>query len=231
MKKRLIFLAVLFVCCLLVIWLAVAVAGSGRGVYVPEVSGYDPNVDSMRHMVAAAEDGSPWALARGEIYEKCRNAKIADLKMDYAKTNYFGSGDNSKMILEKLREYNTPHPSPAATPSPQGEGKEREDAAAQAEPEMVYRGLYYITGYDTCYQCCGKTDGITASGTYATVGRTVAASSEFAFGTRLWIDGLGERVVEDRGGAIGGGRLDLVCSDHDECYSITGWYDVWVIVG
>ena len=46
MKNRLIFAVVLFVLCLLVIWLAVTVAGA---VYVPQVSGYDPNVDYMRH--------------------------------------------------------------------------------------------------------------------------------------------------------------------------------------
>lgn len=209
MRKRLIFAVVLFICCLLVNWLAVTVAGA---VYVPPVSGYDPNVDYMRHMVAAAEDGSEWAMAMGQIYEGQRNAKIRDMGMDYAETSYFGHGDNAKSVLEKLRAYIAP-------PEP------------EPERERVYMGLYYVTGYDTCAACCGKSDGITASGTYATAGRTVAASSEFDFGTRLWIDGIGERVVEDRGGAIGGGRLDVVCKDHGECYAITGWYDVWLIVG
>lgn len=208
MKKRLIFTVALIICCLLVIWLAVAVAGSGRAVYVPSLSGYDPDVDYMRHMVEAAEDGSPWALAMGKIYEQLRNAKIRDMKMDYDTTDYFGHGDSAKTVLQKLREYITP-------PEP--------------EPERVYMGLYYVTGYDTCAACCGKSDGITASGTYATAGRTVAASSEFDFGTRLYIDGIGYRVVEDRGGAIGGGRLDVLCNDHEECYSITGWHDVWMI--
>ena len=207
MKKKLIFAAVLFVCCLLVIWLAVTVAGA---VYVPDITHPDQSVDYMARMVEAAEDGSPWALAMGAVYEQCRNAKIDALGMEYGKTDYFGGADNAKTVLAKLREYIAP-------PEP--------------EPERVYLGLYYVTGYDTCVACCGKSDGITASGTYATAGRTVAASSEFDFGTRLWIDGIGERVVEDRGGAIGGGRLDVVCSDHDECYAITGWYDVWLIVG
>ena len=212
MKKNIIFSIALFLCCLVVIWLVLILAGSGAAVWVPPVSGYDPNVDYMRHMVAAAEDGSPWALAMGAVYEQCRNSKIDALGMEYGKTDYFIGADNSKAVLEKLRAYIAP------------------PVAEKPEPEMVYMGLYYVTGYDTCYACCGKSDGITASGTYATAGRTVAASSEFDFGTRLWIDGLGERVVEDRGGAIGGGRLDVVCNDHAECYSITGWYDVWMIV-
>lgn len=194
------------ICLLLVVMLMTANISAGA-VYVPEVSGYDPNVDYMRHMVAAAEDGSDWALAMGEIYESQRNAKIDALGMEYGKTDYFSGESNAKEVLEKIRAYIAP-----------------------PEPERIYLGLYWVTGYDAfCTHCCGKSDGITASGTYATAGRTVAASSEFDFGTRLYIDGLGERIVEDRGGAIGGGRLDVVCSDHAECYSITGWYDVWLI--
>lgn len=37
-------------------------------------------------------------------------------------------------------------------------------------------------------------------------------------------------AVEDRGGAISGGRIDVLCNNHDECYAITGWYSVYVIV-
>ena len=98
-----------------------------------------------------------------------------------------------------------------------------------AEPTKTYLGTYYITGYDICYSCCGKIDGITASGAYATVGRTIAAPSNLPFGTRLYIDGIGERVVEDRGGSISGQRLDILCNNHSECYAITGYYDVYII--
>lgn len=92
-----------------------------------------------------------------------------------------------------------------------------------------YLGSYKITGYDTCASCCGKTDGITASGTQATVGRTCAASADLPFGTRLWIEGIGERVVEDRGGAIKGSRIDVLCEDHPACYAVTGTYEVYIL--
>ena len=95
------------------------------------------------------------------------------------------------------------------------------------EPEMTYIGTYYITGYDICVKCCGKVDGITASGVQATVGRTIATGREFDFGTRLYIDGIGERVVEDRG--VKNGCIDVLCGDHPECYAITGHYDVYLI--
>ena len=99
---------------------------------------------------------------------------------------------------------------------------------AQPTGEWVYIGRYYITGYDICVACCGKTDGITASGVKAEVGRTVAAPSSFAFGTRLLIDGIGERIVEDRGGAIKGNKIDVLCNNHAECYAITGTFSVYV---
>ena len=91
-----------------------------------------------------------------------------------------------------------------------------------------YMGRYYITGYDACYSCCGKTDGITASGTKATVGRTVAMKN-VPFGTKIYIDGIGERVVEDRG--VSSGRVDVFCGNHSECYAITGYYDVFAVKG
>ena len=98
----------------------------------------------------------------------------------------------------------------------------------EPEPELIYAGRYYITGYDICLSCCGKTDGITASGAQATVGRTCAMSG-VAFGTRVWIDGIGERVVEDRGGGVSGQHIDVLCADHPACYAITGYYDVYFV--
>lgn len=72
---------------------------------------------------------------------------------------------------------------------------------------------YKITAYCSCSKCCGKTTGITASGTRATAGRTVAASSKFAFGTKLNIGGQ-IYTVEDRGGAIKGNRIDIYVDSH-----------------
>lgn len=99
--------------------------------------------------------------------------------------------------------------------------------AEQPGPELVYLGSYQIYGYDTCERCCVKSDGITASGTTATVGRTVAVMG-IPFGTRLYIEGIGERVVEDRGG-LEPGVIDVLCENHSECYAITGTYEVYVI--
>ena len=75
--------------------------------------------------------------------------------------------------------------------------------------------IYKITAYCPCSKCCGKTNGITASGTKATAGRTVAASSKFAMGTKLNINGH-IYTVEDRGGAINGNKIDIFVNTHAE---------------
>lgn len=76
-------------------------------------------------------------------------------------------------------------------------------------------GKYKVTAYCACVKCCGKTNGITASGVKATANHTVAAPSNFAFGTELVINGK-TYTVEDRGGAIQGNRIDVYMNSHAE---------------
>lgn len=75
---------------------------------------------------------------------------------------------------------------------------------------------FIATGYCPCSKCCGKTTGITASGTKATAGRTVAMSSKYSFGTKVEIKGMGTYTVEDRGGAIQGNKIDIFFNTHQE---------------
>ena len=75
--------------------------------------------------------------------------------------------------------------------------------------------VYKVTAYCPCSKCCGKSTGRTASGTTATAGRTVAASSKFSFGTKLNIGGH-VYTVEDRGGAVSGNKIDIFVNSHAE---------------
>lgn len=79
-------------------------------------------------------------------------------------------------------------------------------------PDLEELGTYKLTAYCACSKCCGKSDGITASGTKATAGRTVAASG-FSFGTELYING-NTYVVEDRG--VPSGVIDIYFDSHSE---------------
>lgn len=90
-----------------------------------------------------------------------------------------------------------------------------EEHKEEKEPKLKSLGKFKITAYCSCSKCCGKSDGITASGAKATAGRTIAAPSTFKFGTKLIINGH-EYTVEDRGGAIKGNRIDIYFDSHQE---------------
>ena len=78
---------------------------------------------------------------------------------------------------------------------------------------MTYLGTYSLTAYCSCVNCCGKSNGITASGTQATAGRTVACNS-LPLGTVISINGY-QYVVEDTGG-MGGNVIDIYFDSHEE---------------
>lgn len=83
----------------------------------------------------------------------------------------------------------------------------------ETAPAYQLRGQYVVTAYCSCKLCCGKSDGITASGVKAGP-FTVAADRSLPFGTILHLEGLGEYRVEDRGRAIRGARLDVFMHSH-----------------
>jgi len=75
---------------------------------------------------------------------------------------------------------------------------------------------FEVTGYCPCKKCCGKEDGITSSGVKATANHTIAAPSKYAYQTKIELEGYGTFVVEDRGGAIKGNRIDRFFNSHQE---------------
>lgn len=57
----------------------------------------------------------------------------------------------------------------------------------------------------------------TASGTWPEEGRTVAGPRNVPFGTVVWIDGIGERIVEDRTHERFDGRWDVYMDKESDC--------------
>ena len=84
-----------------------------------------------------------------------------------------------------------------------------------SETDELY-GYFTITYYCACTKCCGAyATGTTASGTHVQAGRTIAAPSRYAFGTKMKIfDNI--YTVEDRGGAITGNKIDIYVDSHEE---------------
>lgn len=106
------------------------------------------------------------------------------------------------------------------------------DLKALKQNKIFYLGKFKITYYCACKKCCGKDNGITASGVKAQAGVTVAAdTSKLPFGSKIYINGIGWRTVQDRGGNIKGNRLDIYISSHDDTKPYNVQYlDVWVVI-
>lgn len=96
------------------------------------------------------------------------------------------------------------------------EKNDRKKTKSKKKATKKFLGTFKVTAYCSCSSCCGKSNGITASGTKATAGRTIAAdTSKYPFGTKLVINGH-TYTVEDRGGAINGNRIDMFFNSHSE---------------
>lgn len=84
------------------------------------------------------------------------------------------------------------------------------------QPKRVSLGEFKLTAYCSCVKCCGKSDGITATGTKAKEGRTIAVDpSVISYGTVVYIEGV-EYVAEDCGGAIKNKRIDVYFDSHQD---------------
>lgn len=76
-------------------------------------------------------------------------------------------------------------------------------------------GSFKVTAYCHCEKCCGKSDGITKTGTKATEGRTIAVDPKvIPLGSKIELDGH-TYIAEDVGGAVKGNHIDLYFNSHD----------------
>lgn len=89
---------------------------------------------------------------------------------------------------------------------------------------------FEATFYCSCEKCCGKSNGITASGEKAVEGITIAADiSVLPMGTEVFIAGYGVRTVQDTGGAIKGNKIDIYMDSHKKCLE-HGRKKIWLYV-
>lgn len=97
-----------------------------------------------------------------------------------------------------------------------------EDKPAEGSAELTIGeplGEFCLTAYCPCMKCCGKTDGITSTGTTAAEGRTIAVDPRvIPYGSTVTIyfaDGTSHTyTAEDCGGAIKENRIDVFFADH-----------------
>ncbi len=101
---------------------------------------------------------------------------------------------------------------------------------------LTYAGSFSCTAYcsEEYTHVCGEGHGITSSGAKVQPGVTVAAdTSILPYGTVVYIEGVGLRVVQDTGSAVVGNKLDVAVNTHAEALSWSGWGSrrVWIISG
>jgi 3D (Asp-Asp-Asp) domain-containing protein len=138
-----------------------------------------------------------------EEYNKLKEEWKAEAKEQHEA--YLTELARQKKAAQVAQTYSEPAPSAPTNTAPSSDG---------------YLGTYRCTGYVATGSAC-------ASGVMPESGVTIASNS-LPMGTRVYIEGIGERVVQDTGG-MDVGTLDIFCNSVDECYAITGNYDVYII--
>ena len=77
------------------------------------------------------------------------------------------------------------------------------------QPKYQNEAIFTAYAYCPCTYCCGKSNGITATGTIATAGRTIAVDPKIIpLGSTVIINGR-EYIAEDTGGGIRGYKVDI----------------------
>lgn len=120
---------------------------------------------------------------------------------------------------------------PAILPVPHHQaltGKSKGNTSSQSQVMITNAGEFLhvrhrlsctLTAYTSGYESTGKKPGdpgygITASGTVATVGRTIAVDPQvISIGSKVYIEGLGIRYAEDTGAAVKGKHIDVYLGD------------------
>ena len=143
---------------------------------------------------------------------------------------FIGRSTKSANALPITTETSTfaPFPTPTVTPHVTMTPVQETSEPPHPTTELVSLGEFRITAYCPCEICCGNwaknrpvdEDGsvqvFTASGDLAVEGVTIAAdTSILPFGTEVIIDG-NKYIVQDRGGAIKGNRIDIYFESHQE---------------
>lgn len=133
-------------------------------------------------------------------------------------------------IPESFPEEVLPEAIDAATQSNGINALEVLEAERVGEPHEEWESLgkWKLSFYCPCRQCSSGWGHQTSSGATCVEGVTVACAILPA-GTRVKIDGYGERIVQDTGAGVSGKHLDVFMESHGECLRHGIQYrEVWV---
>ena len=116
----------------------------------------------------------------------------------------------------------------------QKEIKKREELEQQKIEESKRQyWKFEVSYYCGCYECTQNGNLLTASGEYAQEGITIALPQDIPFGSQVHIEGVGDYIVQDRGGFIEytyddeGNlvmRVDIFVMDHNRALEYGRYY-------
>jgi 3D (Asp-Asp-Asp) domain-containing protein len=105
------------------------------------------------------------------------------------------------------------------------------EVVAEEPVWQTFEATAYTAGPESTGKQPGDTGyGITASGEHVRENYTIACPPSMAFGTRLDIENIGERVCTDRGGAVKEGRLDIYMTELQDALTFgRQWLNVRIL--
>ncbi len=84
---------------------------------------------------------------------------------------------------------------------------------------LLAAALWLVTQYG--YSCDCRPGALTAAGTHPVAGHVAAADPRvLPLGSIVWIEGLGQRQIQDVGGGVRGRHLDVYVND---CREARAW--------
>jgi len=120
---------------------------------------------------------------------------------------------------------NAPYDFPGYEPVKTPDEMNREKILARFKDKIAKavfpEGKFIInaSAYTAAADECGKSDGITASGLKVKENHTIACPPQFPLGTKINIEGYGNFVCEDRGGAIKGNHFDIYMQTKNQAFA------------
>ena len=195
--------------------------------YESEIKDSESNAAALLKQISKQED------ELNSLLKKQKDEQAAARKAAEAKAAAEKAAQEKAAAAKEKEEAASKVPSPDVikqeTKEEAAQKKEPKEETEQEEkpgPSGTYLGNFKLTAYCACSKCCGKSDGITASGTKATQGRTVAMGG-VPLGTKISINGK-TYVVEDRGTVYG--HVDIFFNSHSAALQFGKKYaDVYLV--
>ncbi len=174
------------------------------------------------------EDGSDWVkVVAGDDYG-FMSKEVVNVRLDLAvatpvepeRTETPESAEKESAADDRSSADSESGGEKASADSETKEQKKQESAAKESDAQEVssggsasHSGTFKVTAYCACSKCCGSyANGITATGTRVTAGKTIAVDKNvIPLGTTVYIDGV-PYVAEDTG--VHGNAIDLYMDSH-----------------